>query len=319
MLHAWAREGEGLVRLAAGADLAGAIWIDLVAPDAGEVQAVAALGVSVPTLAEMEEIELSSRLYREAGVEVMTAVLPGESAGRVPAAGPVTFILGPNRLVTVRHHAPRPFETFPEHAARTGPGCADPDRLFLGLIETIVGRLADLIEAVGSSLEEVGRRIYLDERAPEEEALRAVLRQIGREGEQLGRVRLALLTVERLAGFHAQSLDDRRPGHGLGAILDGLARDIHALEVHADHLAARVDYASDATLGFVNLAQAQTTKIVSVVAVLFLPPTLIASVYGMNFRAMPELGWLWGYPLALLLMLASAAGTWLVFRLRRWL
>lgn len=319
MLHAWAREGTGLVRLAAGADLAGAIWIDLHAPDAAEAGLVAALGVTVPTLAEMEEIELSNRLYREAGVEVMTAVLPGQSGSAAPVAGPVSFILGPARLVTVRHHAPRPFETFPEYADRTGPGCADPDRLFLGLLTAIVGRLADLLEAADRSLEELGRRIYLDERAPEEGALRDVLRRIGRDSEQLGRVRLALLTLERMAGFHAASLDERRAGHGLGAVIDGLSRDIHALEVHADHLAARVDYASDATLGLISLAQAQTTKIVSVVAVVFLPPTLIASVYGMNFRAMPELGWVWGYPAALVLMLASAVGTWLVFRARRWL
>lgn len=165
----------------------------------------------------------------------------------------------------------------------------------------------------------MGRRVYLDEATPDEAALRAVLRQIGRQTEAIGRLRLALLTLERMVGFHAQALDDRRAGHGLRGHVRALTRDIHALEVHADHLAARADYASDATLGLVSLAQAQTTKIVSVVAVVFLPPTLIASVYGMNFAGMPELGWPWGYPLALGLMLGSAVGTWMVFRWKRWL
>jgi len=319
MLHAWAREGEGLVRLAPGEGLGRAVWIDLLAPDAAETAALAALGVAVPTRTEMEAIKLSSRLHRAGGLEVMTAVLPGDTLEREPTAGPVTFILGPARLVTVRHHAPRPFATYPGHAAGVGPGVADPDRLFLGLVTEIIGRQAELIVAVGRSLEEVGRRIFAEERRHRDTALRATLRQIGRQTEAIGRVRLALLTVERMLGFHLQALDGRGHGQGSRGIVAAMTHDIRALEDHADQLAARADYVSEATLGLISLAQAQTTKIVSVVAVVFLPPTLIASVYGMNFAAMPELAWPWGYPLALALMVASALGTWFVFRWKGWL
>ena len=96
-------------------------------------------------------------------------------------------------------------------------------------------------------------------------------------------------------------------------------RDLQALEVHADFLGQRVALATDATLGMINLAQNVTVRIVSVVAALFLPPTLIASVYGMNFAYMPELAQPWGYPAALALMLASAVGTWAFFKWKRWL
>ena len=102
-------------------------------------------------------------------------------------------------------------------------------------------------------------------------------------------------------------------------MVKALTRDIQALEVHADFVSSRVALASDATLGMINLVQNSTVRIVSVVAVLFLPPTLIASVYGMNFRVMPELDQSWGYPMALGLMVASAVGTYLFFKWKNWL
>jgi magnesium transporter len=105
----------------------------------------------------------------------------------------------------------------------------------------------------------------------------------------------------------------------LTAPVKGLMRDLQALEVHADFLSTRVALATDATLGMINLSQNQTIKIVSVVAAVFLPPTLIASVYGMNFDTMPELHWRWGYPMAVALMVAAAVGTFLFFRWKKWL
>ena len=302
-----------------GAALADAVWVDLYRPMPAQVAAAQDLGIEVPTLAEMEEIEVSNRLYRDNGTDYMTVVLPGLSETREPMSGPVTFILAPERLFTVRHHDPRPFTTYPERADKVGPGCADARRVFLSLMEEIVGRLADLLEGSGRALDALAQQVYGEAGTTDGAGLQAALRRTGREGEQIARIRLSLLTIERAVSFFGQGLVEGQAGHALKAAVKGLMRDLHALEVHADHLSARVALASDSTMGMINLSQNQTIKIVSVMAVVFLPPTVIASAYGMNFEVMPELQWAWGYPMALGLMLASAVGTYMFFRWRRWL
>lgn len=319
MLFAYRANGPKLEALSPDAALDGALWIDLFRPQPPQIARVQAMGIEVPTLAEMEEIEISSRLYREDGIDYMTIVLPGLSDTKSPITGPVTFILTPQRLFTLRHHTPRPFETYPTRAERVGPGCADPDRLFLSLIEEIVGRLADILEGSGRTLDGVARDVYGESGAMAAAALQDALRQVGREGEQVARVRLSLLTIERAISWFGQTLVDEHRGSSLRSTVKGVMRDINALEVHADHLSARVALTTDATLGMINLSQNQTIKIVSVVAVVFLPPTVIASAYGMNFADMPELDWRYGYPMALSMMLASAVGTYLFFKWKKWL
>ncbi len=319
MLHAYRYAGPGLAAIPHDADLAGALWIDLYRPLDAQVAAVAALGIVVPSLADMEEIEISNRLFRENGVDQMTVVLPGLSTSRTPTAGPVTFILAPNRLVTVRHHAPRPFETFPDRAERAMAGCASAERLFLGLVEECVARLADLLEGVGRELDTASSAVFSGSAAQRPDVLQTALEQTGRQGDLLNRIRLGLLSLERAMSFYVLGAAERAEGKALRAVAKAQMRDLQALEVHADFLSSRVGLAVDATLGMVNLAQNATVRIVSVVAVLFLPPTLIASIYRMNFARMPELAASWGYPFALVMMLVSALGTYLFFKWRRWL
>lgn len=316
MLKAYRPENGRLSLLGPGDDLSQAVWIDLFTPRADEAAAVNALGVEVPSLADMEEIEVSNRLYRENGTDYLTVVLSGHSDSNQPISGPVTFICQSNRLITVRHHRSRPFETYPERADKVGPGCTDGSRLFLSLFEEIIGRLADLLESVGRGLDEVSRNTFSD--TPKPEALQRALQKLGREGDLIGIVRLALLTMERALSFFGLSLEDRGAA-SLRPLVKSLFRDIQALEVHCDFLSQRVGLASDATLGMINLAQNSTVRIVSVVAVLFSPPTLIASIYGMNFAHMPELAQGWGYPAALGAMLASSLGAWVFFRWKNWL
>ena len=320
MLFAYRCEAGKLVRLAQDAGIGPAVWVDLYTPLPAQVEMVTALGVEVPTLADMEEIEISNRLYHEPSGAYMTVVQPGLSQAGEQTAGPVCFILTPTRLFTVRHHAPRPFETFPERADKGGAGCDTPEKLFLSLLDEIVGRLADHLEGAGRGLEEVYRSVLdTDGQGQAPAILRAAMQRIGRESELIARVRLSLLTLERAIGFHSLPLNDKKPDPALKLFAKGLQRDISALEVHCDYLATRVAQATDATLGMINLLQNVTVRIVSVVAVLFLPPTLIASIYGMNFKVMPELAQIWGYPVALGLMVLSAAGTYLYFRWRKWL
>jgi magnesium transporter len=317
MIFAYRTLGTRLERLPFDAPLTEAVWVDLYRPQPEQVAQVAALGIAVPSLEDMEEIEISNRLYREDGVDYMTVVLPGQTLEKEQISAPVCLILAPHVLVTVRYHAPRPFETFPDRAGRSMAGCGAVEPVFLGLLEDITGRLADILEGAGKALDKVSQSVFRRDDGPiKADALAGALQQVGREGDVLGRVRLALLTLDRAVGFYAQTQGKGAAG---AAHVQSLARDIQALEVHGDFLAGRVALASDATLGMINLAQNSTVRIVSVVAVLFLPPTLIASIYGMNFKAMPELVEPWGYPVALGLMLASAVGTYLFFRWKNWL
>lgn len=319
MLFAYRANGSRLERLPPGHPLDEALWIDLYKPLTGQVDALAAMGVAVPSLEDMEEIEISNRLYHEDGMDFLTVVLPGLNEVKQQVSGPVTFILGAGRLVTVRHHAPRPFETYPDRAEKVTPGCKDPPHVFLSLMEEIVGRLADHLESVGKALDAVSGDIYREGGSSDDRMLLEALRKVGRESDLVGRVRLSLLTLERALGFFSASRAAVKGTDPLRPAAKAILRDIQSLEVHADFLSSRVAMVSDAALGIINLAQAQTIKIFSVLAVIFLPPTVIASAYGMNFERMPELEWVWGYPFALLLMLASAVGTFLFFKWRKWL
>jgi magnesium transporter len=321
MLFAYRLAGDRLERLGVDADLHEAIWIDLYRPTPVQVARVGeTFGIEVPTLADMEEIEVSSRLYRENGTDNMTVVLPGAQPDGNQVTGPVTFMLRTDRLLTVRHHAPRPFETFPERAQAATMGCGTPLRLMLGLVEEIVARQADLLEGAGRVLDGLAARVYgATTEALSSEELAQALRATGRQGEILARVRLGLLTIERMLSVLSLWHGETAEGRALRSLLKSLQRDIAALEIHADFLSGRVGLATDTTLGMVNLSQNTSVRMMSVVAALFLPPTLIASIYGMNFAHMPELAWPWAYPAALGLMVVSAGVTWAWFRWKGWL
>lgn len=316
MLLAYAVEGPRLIALPA-ADLAAALWIDLEYPTPQETAAVQALGPEIPSLADMEEIELSNRLYRQDGRTYLTVLLNGETASGQQASGPVTFILTPERLISVRHHRPRPFHSWPGHPDLPENAVCRPFDILLGLAREIIGRQADLLEGVGKSLDLAGREVFEPRIETRITRLRDLLQRIAAENERIGRVRLGLLTLDRALGFLEAGPKSADPA--LAEAMGALRRDITALEVHADFLTARTEMASDLTLGMINIGQTQTTKTVSVVAVIFMPPTLIASIYGMNFDLMPELHWRFGYPATLLGMVASAVLSWALFKWRRWL
>jgi len=321
MLFAYRLVNQRLAPMDPGADLREAIWVDLYRPQPEQSAKVKAeLGIEVPTLEDMEEIEISNRLYREDGADFMTVIMPGRTPDGQETSGPATFILTAERLVTVRHHAPRPFETFPPRADRSSTGCATHLRLFLGLVEEIVARLADHIEGAGRALDAIAARVYAGTRnVLTQEELEEALRATGRQGEDLARVRLGLLTVERMLSVWSLWFEDRPDSKSLRQHVKSIMRDIQALEVHADFLSGRVGLATDTTLGMVNLSQNQAVRILSVVATLFLPPTLIGTIYGMNFHYMPELDEVWGYPMALVAMLLSAVVSWAYCKWRGWL
>lgn len=304
------------------ADLPQVVWIDMVYPTAEEEAVLEqALAIQIPTREDMAEIEMSSRLYNEAGALFLTANLMSLPNGRDPITAPVTFVLAEKRLVTVRYHAPRPFQTFVEMSMKQPMGCTNGHAVLVALFETIVDRLADILESASHGLEDISRSLFQLAGSNRNPKLAQILEQIGRAEDLNAKVRDSLATIDRLVGFVLQSA----PGGKGDARTDPkgrvktLGRDLHSLADYAQVQGEKIIFLLDATLGMINIEQNKILGIFSIVAFVFLPPTLIASVYGMNFDVMPELHSVWGYPLALLAMVISAVAPYLWFRRRGWL
>ena len=319
MLRAYEAEGGRLV--AAEGPSGAAVWIDLVAPTAEEEALVEGLlGLDIPTRDDMQEIEPSSRIYAEDGGLFLTAQIVASTTTREPEIGPVTFVLARDRLVTVRYHQPNALQIFADRSARQDMGCATGTGVLLALLETVVDRLADILEGEARKLDTLTRAIFEAHRpSGRAETLGAILQRIGRAEDLNGKLRESLSTLQRVVAFLA----------GQGAVramvtpdperTKALAEDVRSLQEVAGVQAQKILFQLDATLGVINIRQSDIIKIFSVVAFVFLPPTLIASIYGMNFEHMPELTWPWGYPMALGLMVVSALVPYAVFRWKKWL
>ena len=304
--------------------LAEALWIDLETPTEAEEDAVeAALGIDIPTREDMQEIEVSSRIYREAGALFLTAQVIASPDSREAELGPVTFAVLPDRLVTVHYHHPRSLSYFADWAARHDTALETGLDALMGLLEAIVDRLADILEAEARQHEMLSKAIFAAHRpSGKAETLQAVLQRIGRAEAMNGKVNESLATVLRLLTF-LTSAPEVPDGPCLEARQKPIAlaqlQDLRSLREVAQAQSEKVRFLLDATLGVINIRQSDVIKIFSVVAFVFLPPTLIASIYGMNFDYMPELKWPWGYPMALGLMVSSALVPWLIFRWKKWL
>jgi magnesium transporter len=299
----------------------GAVWLDLLEPQHDEKALVEKyLGIEVPTREEMEEIEVSSRLYHEDNATFMTATLLSKVETDQPEARPVTFILSGEALVTVRYSDPRSFVTFVSRARRPSSGCTTADAVILGLLEAIVDRTADVLERVGREIDSISREIFEhDDEPTKSRDFQEVLRHIGREGDLDSKARESLLSIGRLVTFLSQVADRRHLDRDMRTRVETLSRDTQSLTDHATFVNNKINFLLDATLGMINIEQNTIIKIFSVAAVVFLPPTLIASIYGMNFHNMPELDWLFGYPWAIALMIGSAALPYWFFKRRGWL
>ncbi|WP_394886493.1 magnesium transporter CorA family protein [Mesorhizobium sp. AaZ16] len=299
------------------------VWADLFEPTKEEEATIENwIGVGIPTREEMQEIEISSRLYVENGAFFMTATLPAHADGDRPVMSPVTFVLSQNRLITVRYHEPRAFQTFPMRAEKADIGCTNGETILIALLEAIVDRLADVLERAGSEVIEISHDIFhpAEKKASKRDrGFQIILRRIGRKEDLVSNIQDSLLSLQRLSGFFGQVMVPRKNDKDLRARVKTLSRDVSSLSDHASFLSQKITFLLDATLGMINIEQNAIIKIVSVAAVVFLPPTLVASVYGMNFDVMPELKWLLGYPFALFLMVISAVLPFWYFKRRGWL
>jgi magnesium transporter len=301
-----------------------AVWIDLLNPSREEDQLVEqALAISVPTHEEMSEIEASSRLYPEGPGHYMTAIVlhQADLPFEPPIAKPVTFILVGNRLVTVRYTEPRAFAMFLGRAQKKDAPCMTGAAVLVGLLEAIIDREADRVERVQGEVDKLSQTIFSSRRIERTRRRRfdVTIQMIGHEGELTSRSRECLLTLDRLLTYLAHAMSERGDEKALRARVKTASRDVQSLADHVGYLAAKITFLLEATLGMINNEQNTIIKIFSVLAVALMPPTLVGTVYGMNFKHIPELEWLWGYPFALGLMMVSAVVPWLFFKHKGWL
>ena len=299
----------------------GVLWVDMVEPTVAEDQKVEHyLGCKVPSRSDPEFTEPPESYYAENGVRYLHASFVSEPEDTPDVTG-VTFVLSPSALVTVRYDPGDAFELFGQKLCKSGAQALHPDAVAVGLANTIVNRSARALNNVGLELDSIASTVFRakGDQSGRSKIYSATLDALGREDEKISNLRESLVSIERLLLFllsEGRSADTSKP---VRDATKAALRDLQSLEQDATFKAQKVQFLLDATLGLINLAQNDIIKLFSVLAVIFMPPTVIASIYGMNFKEMPELEWHWGYPLAICLMIAAAIGPYLFFRWKKWL
>jgi len=296
------------------------VWIDLLQPSTEEIAFVErATGLKLPSFEDLSEIESSSRLRVVAGALYLSAPLVYRTAADDPLATPVGFILTPERFITVRFETPTAFTTAAQRAHPT------PVEAFACVMDAIVDRTADVLERISAELDNVSHRLFRfgpveasgNRRPARANAdLRVILRRIGRSGDLASKIRDSLLGIGRIVPY----VETNAPWLPAEAKprLHTLQQDIYSLSQYDEHLTNKLQLLLDATLGMINIDQNNIIKVLTIVSVVGVPPTLVASMYGMNFHNMPELDWAWGYPYALALIVVTAIGPLLWFKWRGW-
>jgi len=298
------------------------VWIDLLQPTQEEDRFVEeVLMVDIPTRAEMREIEPSNRFYQEKGAYFMTASIVYNVEAPVPSISPITFILAGDRLVTVRYGEPKAFPLYLQRVDKGDAPCATGAFIMIGLLEALIHRKADLIERIQDEVDKLAQSVF-DLRGGQQtrnRRLDVTLKRIGKAGDITARAEESATSLNRLLHFFVQATHERGDDPRVRQRIKAVHRDINSLMDHTRFLSGRIAFLLDATLGTISNEQNQIIKLFSVMAVVLLPPTLIASIYGMNFKHMPELDWALGYPWALGLMVIAALIPVIYFRRKGWL
>ncbi|GBQ12694.1 Mg2+ and Co2+ transporter [Acidiphilium acidophilum DSM 700] len=333
MIRSIVRGDAGVSRLddeAARARLGEAVWIDLVNPaDADVALVTAATGLAVPNEADLMEIETSSRLSvtTPPGGAVLTMSMPMMYSGNdgvMPA--PLGIVLAPDRLVTIRFAPSRAFQGFWERLDATAePASAD---ILVGLLEALIDRQADALEQARGQIDRLSHRIFHLKLSPDgrhagatrrqqEGELRETVSTLGQLYNTVSLVRDSQLGIGRIVPYMG-SVATWVP-ETMTARLKTVTQDVASLNEFITHLTDKIQFVLDATLGLINIAQSDLMKVLTIVSVIGIPPTLIAGIYGMNFVHMPELHWRFGYPYGLGLILITAVAPLFWFRKKGWL
>ena len=317
------------------------VWIDLIEPSVEEEKKVEKmLKIDTPTREEMDKIEVLSPFYKEDDSYYMTITSINKLDQDYPEGTAITFILTPKALVTLRYSRPRAFTSFSSRALRNSTLCKTPDLALEGLVESIVHGLADALDKTGTDIDQLlvdvfdkpsnikERKKVLKKHISEDEDNSSnpnlhytnLIKKVGRAGNLISKIKESLVSLNRMLIFFSQIDENRylsKKDHRVR--FRNLTREIMSLTEYANFLAQRNGFLLDATLGMINVEQNLIIKVFTVAAAVFLPPTLIASIYGMNFNHMPELDWQLGYPFALVLIVLSAVLPYYYFKRKDWL
>jgi magnesium transporter len=300
------------------ADLSDAVWIDLCDPTDEELARVAAAtGLRIPNQGQISEIESSSRLAFESGSYYLSSPLVGARDDGTLVLTPVGFVLSARVLLTVRFGPLRSFDA--AHDGMRAQEARTAEEAFLRIFEILVDRSADKLEHAGAECDELSRSTFRNGgRKKVSGELRATLTRVGNVADRTSLLRDALLGLGRIAAYVMESGMEGAPR--VSAVrLKAIRADVASLTDYEAHLSGKLQFLLDATLGFINIEQNEIVKTLTIASVVGVPPVLVAGIYGMNFHAMPELNWSFGYPMAIALIVASALLPLLWFKRRGWM
>jgi magnesium transporter len=299
------------------------VWVDLFSPSAEELaQACADYGLEIPSRDDLEEIESSSRLRSDGDVLILSMPIASRSSAGEPMPTPIGFVLTPKLLVTVRYaelHAIQP--ALERMRKETAPNSVD---MFATLVEGMVDYAADMLEGLSAQLNATSRRVFSRHDrsrrrnvARSNRALKDTLLELGEAGDHLSNIRDSILGLQRIAPF---TLDKGQKwiDPSIQLRLKTVSQDLQSLADFEVHLTDKVQFLLDAVLGFINTEQNDIFKVLTIVSVVGIPPTLIASMYGMNFDTIHEYHWRYGYAWGLSLIFLSAVLPTVWFKWRGW-
>jgi magnesium transporter len=299
-------------------------WLDLLAPTPDEQATVEAdYGLRLPSREDLSEVESSSRISEENGVLFMSIPVASHGHAGDEAPSPIGFVLSKKVLVTIRYAPSRSFDAAIARFAKCETGGSSAEA-FATVVEEMVDMGADKLESVARELDTMSRSVFRTARsqrnhpARSNDALRNALIAVGNAGEQLSQLRGRLLGLQRIIPFAAEPARDWIPD-GVRSRLQVAQGDLQSLTDYQTHLSDKVQFLLDAVLGFITTKQNDIFTVLTVVSVIGIPPTLVAGIYGMNFKNMPELDWAWGYPFGLAMIVISAVLPILWFKWRGWL
>ncbi|HUC71045.1 MAG TPA: magnesium transporter CorA family protein [Stellaceae bacterium] len=328
LYHSRSKSGERQADLAGASLPENVAWIDLLRPDADEVAFVTrTTGLHVPSIEDLSEIESSSRLRNQNGAIYLSAPLVYRADSNQPLTTPVGFVLTRERLVTVRFEELTSFNMFANRDLADETDPLTSAAVFAGLMDAIADRLADILELIAAELDELSHRLFRSpvtelaaRRPPARESadLRVILRRVGHSGDLASKIRDSLHGIGRIVPYVSSLAADWLPPE-IKPRLETVRQDVLSLSDYDAHIVNKVQLLLDATLGLINVEQNNIIKVLTIVSVVGIPPTLIASLYGMNFKGMPELDWSWGYPYGLAMIALSAVLPLVWFKWRGWI
>jgi magnesium transporter len=299
------------------------VWIDLHNPSYDEEKRLKQLlGISIPNREEIWRNHITNHMYDRDGVFYMNAAVIHKVTSAQAKTSAITFIISDQCLVTIRYIYPTSFEHFQQRVTHHPESYPTSNHLLCGLLEEMVARAAFHLESLDEGLDEIGYRIFDDHAFENKQGnpsliLRKILQKLGSLNALNSKIYESLNALLRLISYFRDEITGDHPA--LGRRLDVLSHETKTLADQSSFLNNKINFSMDASLGMINVEQNLISKIFSIAAVFFLPPTLISSLYGMNFKYMPELDWPLGYPMAVGFMITAAAATWWFFKNKGWL